>query len=632
MAVNRFYKGTPYKGSLYVPPVEFVAAALETAQKQYDVNFAESEALRNKYVKALPQDRARATELEKQLRDRIDQVATTYGGDYSQATKELIALKREANDLFSPNGEAGAIERNYSQVEDSLARERKRLASGEIDSAQLNLLQNYYEKQGPTTFDPNTRSYSQVQVKDLPKTYDIHKEFEEYMSKVKPRTMEISVLTGQKTIDGYHEFKKEKVTKIDPSEAAAGWRGKLNNDLQFLSYAQSLAELSGTDTNTFIEGVAKQYEQDVIPARTGIIEYSGALDYKEDWIQKENLRFAHSKTLKAIEHRNALSRIDYKHNLDTQDQTELTPSEFTLGKQLAPTYPELSKEVYQPAGGTSYRDIETGKTRGKTQPATYAYYMSNKNTNVNKEMLKSIKIANPNASDSELIDMYNVARKDTKYTRIHYYPFKTTAAQQEEANRLLPGLAAGTYRVYKQGPSGDIVEVENLEDKIEIGRNLRDKDNPLKSKYPAVGKAMGFTGHVPSGSTILPAQDALGTVYYVAEPKTNIVRANEELTKKAFGYVKDGRQTGDYFEIGDKATGKAVGLVGVTHYENGEPMRIFYGARKDGKEVNFNDPLTIDGRIAEPQDLERLLFDDETIKKLFPIKTKSAYEAEFITQ
>jgi len=222
MAINRYYRGTPYKGSLYVPPVEFIGRALEAAQKQYNVNFAASEEIKTKYINALPQDRARANELEQGLRKQVDDVVNKYSGDYSQATKELYKLRSDVNNLFSPNGEAGALERNRAIVEDSLKRERERLGKGEIDSLQLNLLEKHYQNLPPTTFDPNSRSYSSVAPLNLPKTYDVHKEFEEYMGKVKPKTVEISVPTGGKTLDGYHEFKKVKQTMIDPNEAAAG--------------------------------------------------------------------------------------------------------------------------------------------------------------------------------------------------------------------------------------------------------------------------------------------------------------------------------------------------------------------------------------------------------------------------
>jgi len=356
-----------------------------------------------------------------------------------------------------------------------------------------------------------------------------------------------------------------------------------------------------------------------------MLENSQIFDYKEDWKAKENLRFAHNKALKAIEQRNALQRIDYKNQLDS-DAGDLIPAELTVGRSLTPTYPELPKTLTATTG-TSILDA-----RSSSFPATYAYLMSTKDVNVNKEMLRSIKASNPKATDGQIIDMYNAKRVDTNYSKVHYYPFKTTGSQQEESNRLLPGLMNGSYRVYEMDGGGQVTEIEKLDDKIDLAKKLKDPKNPLKTRVPAIGKSLGFTGQAPSGATVFPDPDKEGKVYFVASPQTNMARANQDIVSKAFGYMKDGRQQGDYFEINDKNTGKKVGLVGVTHYENGEPIRIFYGARNNGKEVNFDDPLTINGRIAEPYDLERLLFDDETVKKLFPSKTKPNYEAEFLTQ
>jgi hypothetical protein len=50
--VNRYFNPTAYEGQLYEPPVQFIAKALESAQKSYDVNYLASEELKNKYINA----------------------------------------------------------------------------------------------------------------------------------------------------------------------------------------------------------------------------------------------------------------------------------------------------------------------------------------------------------------------------------------------------------------------------------------------------------------------------------------------------------------------------------------------------------------------------------------------------
>jgi len=219
MAVNRYYKGTPYQGSLYVPPVQFVAQALESAQKQFDVNYQFAGKLRNQYIQARPQDRVRANEIQADIQKRVDEVATKYNGDYSQASKDLYGLQRDISKMFSPGGEAAAIQQNYLTVQQSLENEAKRVEKGEVASEDLNLLRSFYDtKLPPTVLNPATGTYLQVAPKSLPKHYDTGKEFEEFMGKVKPREIERSYPTGKKTLDGYHEFKTEKYSAIDPNE------------------------------------------------------------------------------------------------------------------------------------------------------------------------------------------------------------------------------------------------------------------------------------------------------------------------------------------------------------------------------------------------------------------------------
>jgi hypothetical protein len=66
MAVNRFYKRTPYDIGLYVPPIEVMQQTLEMAQKQYDINSDAADKIKDNFIPSLQQDRQKANELQKQ--------------------------------------------------------------------------------------------------------------------------------------------------------------------------------------------------------------------------------------------------------------------------------------------------------------------------------------------------------------------------------------------------------------------------------------------------------------------------------------------------------------------------------------------------------------------------------------
>lgn len=450
--VNRYYQGREYQPELYAPPVDVVAKALLSAQARFTANKGALDELGSKYIEALPQDRARAAELEQSLRSRISDITNKYQGDFSQADRDLEALKRDVNSMFSPNGEAGAIQRNYSLVQDSLKRERARLAKGEIDQTQMALLNKYYEGLPATSFDPATKQYSQVAVEDLPSTYDVYKNFSEYASKVKPRIQEQTYPTGRKTLDGYTEFLTTKTSKIDKQEVIDGYMGVVNNDPQYQAYIASLEKLSGVPARLLQADLLNQYASNVIPSFTGTFEDSQKLDYKENWLERANLNFAHDKAMEAIRHRNALGRINYQHELKKQDEVgDLHTAQLKITTPAQQTkYDEIPQSRYTPTYGRTGNILDAVLLREDKVPMTYNWLMTTKSTEfkVNKEMLQSIKVANPKATDAEIIDMYNSKVNSIQsMSQLNYVPFETTNSQQEEANRLLPGLLNGAYRV-----------------------------------------------------------------------------------------------------------------------------------------------------------------------------------------
>jgi len=67
MAVNRFFRRSPYDLGLYTPPVDVIREGLAVAQKQYDTNYAMSEAIKNNYINSLPQDRQKENEIQTDL-------------------------------------------------------------------------------------------------------------------------------------------------------------------------------------------------------------------------------------------------------------------------------------------------------------------------------------------------------------------------------------------------------------------------------------------------------------------------------------------------------------------------------------------------------------------------------------
>ena len=294
MAVNRFYKGTPYQASLYTPPVEFIATALEAAQKQYDVNYEALSKIRDTYINARDPDKPRAAQKMKEYSDEIDAIVSKYNGDYSQATKDRRELERKIKTDFSPNGEMYAIQNDYNTEVTAIQNARKRLGSKEngIDTLQFNALKSWYKKQPGVTFDKDKGIWSSIEAIDLPNAYDLPKNFEEYMTKVPERTTEEMRATQDVTLDGYHVFEKVKLKGKDYKEASTGWKAMLNSDFAYQSYIQMLAKLTDQDPNAFSEAITSDYEQNIIPGRTGFTEVGKDYEFVRDYKAEEAFKAA----------------------------------------------------------------------------------------------------------------------------------------------------------------------------------------------------------------------------------------------------------------------------------------------------------------------------------------------------
>lgn len=197
MAVNRYFNPRVYEGSLYTPPVEFIAGALEQAQKKYDVNFAAAEKLRNQYIQSRTVDRADANALQDTWNKKVDSIAAKYSGDYSAATKDLYALQSEMARSMGPGGQAAAIQGNYLIEQESLKEEKARLAKGEITQDQFNNLQNYYRTAPKTQLDPSSNTYSTLGQIALAKYVDHSKIYKETLDKTKPRVISRDVYAGK---------------------------------------------------------------------------------------------------------------------------------------------------------------------------------------------------------------------------------------------------------------------------------------------------------------------------------------------------------------------------------------------------------------------------------------------------
>jgi len=643
MPVNRFYRGSEYRPELYAPPVQFIGAALEQAQKQYDVNFATAQGMKNKYIQARVQDRARANELQSQFESRIDQVASKYNGDYSQAGKDLYKLQADMAKLYGPGGEAAAIQNNFALQQDSLKRERERLAKGEVTQQQISGLEGFYQKQGPTKLDPATGIYSQIRPLDLAKYQDFHKEFEDVLAKIKPRTIERAQRTGR-IINGEIESITTKKQYIDPNEVASAFEAAAYNNDALRGYVYQMAELYGEDPGKMFADQIQDYKDFVIPTRTGILEDSQELDYKLDWKTKSDYEFKQQWSLAEKRHQDALKRVKFKDELDNAGTTNGGQSSYlTVAGDANSKFSPIPEAIDAPMPAFDPLGITQalGLTSKKVPTNVSALLANRTNPNYNYDRLESIKKANPNMADSDIIRKYNeVTSKDSgvrEYGRIDYDAYNTTPVQQEEANRLMPGLLQGTYEIYKKNnETGKIEKVIDAEDRISFANKLANEKNPLKADYGALGRARGHTGHVPSGSVVMPDPYGKGDYYFVAPNRVDVKNYQDEVLNKAFRFIQDpAMDEGEVFPVRNNKTGGVTYAKGRKEYVDGR-MHIVYYPVKQGQNgtqlTDYGDPFTVGGGAATTSEMERMLLPWEEVNSWMPHKRKADLENEELTQ
>ena len=109
MAVNRYFRRTPYEGSFYTPPVDLIATQLEYAQRKYDENYAIAQEIKSNFIDSLPQDRKAANEIQDRYNSTIDGIVSQYNGDYSKAGQDLNNFLYQLKKEYNPGGKAHAI-------------------------------------------------------------------------------------------------------------------------------------------------------------------------------------------------------------------------------------------------------------------------------------------------------------------------------------------------------------------------------------------------------------------------------------------------------------------------------------------------------------------------------------------
>lgn len=345
MAINRFYQRSPYDLGLYTPPVDSIYAAMEGLQKRYDFNKALVENLKTTYINALPQDKARAAQIQQEWFTQIDKIVEGAKGDFGAVAKDLNALTSKMRKDLAPTSEAGTIINNYNTYQKWLAEHQERVKKGDVIGQDLGEASAYYmNKYKGATLDPNSGVYSGIELKDMSSYVPIDEMALKVIGALKP----IKSKKGTSYLkNGNYYHDTVEVEGVSSDRIAGSLNTVLPGDQRVVSYLQDKLMYMGQDPSKapeFLDAYSNNMGQ------TYAYESSSSdREMKRDPMSVA--RYRASQQQKQTDQLEAMIRLGYSNTvpqLNQKGKTTATLTPETLGTTLG-IY--LSPQVIQDENG-----------------------------------------------------------------------------------------------------------------------------------------------------------------------------------------------------------------------------------------------------------------------------------------
>lgn len=263
--INRYSRRTPYEGSLYQLPVELIASTLEQTQKRFDQNKDIADQIRDFSIPALPQDRERANQLQKQYTTQVDELVKQYSGNYAKASSQLKDLTRKIKRDFNPGGEANAISGNYNNYNTWLKSSQELVEKGKALGADFNLA-NKYEMgryQGVGEFNPVTGAYNIFNPETLSEYADMEANIQKSFATFKPEKRKV---VRTKFENGKIVKYEEETDGVTSDRLKPSFQQVLATDPKISTYYMQKAKylgLGADQTKAYIDNYATQRAHDL---------------------------------------------------------------------------------------------------------------------------------------------------------------------------------------------------------------------------------------------------------------------------------------------------------------------------------------------------------------------------------
>lgn len=559
--VNRYSTISEKDFDLYVPPVQAIGAALETAQKTYDTNFMFANELKNKYINARSQDRARANELQTGWEQQVDSLVKKYNGDYSTATKDLYLLQKDIEKQYRQGGEAAAIEMNYNLLEDSKKRNRERLAKGDITETQFGALFNAMERDFTGTKKLEDGTYGIQNIPELAKYVDSYKLADEATKGLKPRTKKETTVT--RDANGFLRYDTREVSGIDPQEVQDAIQGATIGNEQYYNYAEQLGKLLGIDPASIMDAELQANTRALGQTRSGIFNDSSSVELDADPFALAKQKHLYSLQEEANRQRNRVSLAKAKGEIPDESQSNLRIIGTVNNAQSK--YRPLNGKLQSYAQGfnqspagimidAATRTLMPGLNVNPfgTQPVPMTSTVKQGTVdqvikspkdfpNINVNLLATIKAANPKYTERQVMDEYDRSlprQNNSEAVFVDGYRNSDTAV--ESAKLVLPQLQAGNAKAMFIGNDGKKRSL-NAEQQQEYAAMIQ------AGKIGAIGQSRGFSADIPVGETFPVPNGHI----IVSSNSVALNEYNEYIRPKLFDFIGDGRIGGEPVQLAD---------------------------------------------------------------------------------
>ena len=230
MAINRYYTYNPMQAADYSfkLPLDFLGKTLESLQNKSDENYAALQQLPSMiHVNALEgYDTEARNKKEQYFKDKINNLVSNAGNDFSGITKDIYGLKSELHNELT-RGDLAAISSNYNDFDAYKKKmlEQKDMPKSYADLALNKTLQEYNQSGGYGKLNPITGDYNRLKP-IMGQAYD----FQGKLSKVG----EFKDITEEKSwrdkVGDWYVENKTKDGGVDYQRAYNSLMGEIVND------------------------------------------------------------------------------------------------------------------------------------------------------------------------------------------------------------------------------------------------------------------------------------------------------------------------------------------------------------------------------------------------------------------